>query len=67
MQLHGIACNRLCGQSITWATERGERAPTKDVMEKEARRRGWHAPDKIGRHWCPGCRRPDGRKKARNA
>lgn len=61
--LRGIMCNALCGASITWAVERGDHAPMKSVMEKEARRRGWNAPDKAGRHWCPECRRPDGRKK----
>jgi hypothetical protein len=66
-QIHGIACNRLCGRTITWITERGEHAPTKADMEKEARSVGWNAPDKMGRHWCPEHRRPAGRKKASNA
>jgi hypothetical protein len=66
-QVHGVQCNALCGASILWATERGEHAPTKAEMEKEARRRGWNAPDKLGRHWCPEHRRPDGRKKASDA
>lgn len=62
-QLHGLSCNAGCGASITWATERGQKAPTKSVMEQEARRRGWHAPDKLGRHLCPEHRRPDGRRR----
>lgn len=66
-QLHGITCNALCGTSITWATERGEVAPTKAMMEREARKRGWNAPDKAGRHWCPEHRRSDGRKSTEGA
>lgn len=62
-QLHGIACNALCGRTLSWATERGQRAPTKSEMEQEARNRGWHAPDRLGRHWCPEHRREDGKGK----
>lgn len=66
--IRGLACSAGCGASIVWAQERGGRFLLKSEMEKEARRRGWNAPDKLGHHWCPGCRRPDGRKKgARNA
>ena len=53
MKIVGIICNAQCGQSITWAADRGGKLPTKDVMEQEARNRGWHAPDRLGRHWCP--------------
>ena len=60
-QIHGIACNTLCGRTITWATERGDRAPTKAMMEQEARNRGWLAPDRLGRHFCPE-HRPTGRQ-----
>lgn len=63
MQIHGISCNALCGAKITWATERGDRAPTKAAMEQEARNRGWQAPDRLGRHFCSQCRRADGRRK----
>lgn len=62
-QVHGLACNTLCGAALHWVTERGEKAPTKAVMEARARKQGWHAPDKLGRHLCPKCCRPDGRRK----
>jgi len=66
--IRGLLCNGGCGRSITWARDRGERFLLKSEMEQEARRRGWQAPDKLGRHLCPQCRRPDGRRKeARNA
>lgn len=58
--VHGIRCNG-CGTAILYARERGERVPMKSVMEQVARDVGWHAPDKLGRHWCPKCRRPDGK------
>lgn len=62
-QIHGIACNADgCGATILWATERGQKAPTKSGMEQKARDRSWNAPDKLGNHWCPAHRRPDGRK-----
>lgn len=58
--LRGLVCDGGCGASITWARTRGGRFLLKSEMEKEARARGWHAPDKIGRHLCPGCRRWEG-------
>lgn len=36
----------------------------KATMQARARKEGWHAPDKLGRHWCPAHRRPDGRRKS---
>ncbi len=63
-QVHSIVCNALCGRTISWVTERGDRPPTKAAMEQEARNRGWQAPDRLGRHLCPQCRRPDGRRKS---
>jgi hypothetical protein len=65
--LRGLICDGGCGRSITWSQSRGGRFLLKSEQEKEARRRGWNAPDKLGRHYCPSCRRPDGRKKAPNA
>ncbi len=65
--IRGLLCSAGCGRSLTWAQERGGRFLLKSEMEREARRRGWNAPDKLGRHFCPACRRPDGRKKASNA
>lgn len=53
--LHGISCNG-CGCTISVTRERGETNPTKAILEQVARNNGWHAPDKIGRHWCPNCR-----------
>lgn len=61
--IRGLACETGCGASIIWAQTRKGNFMLKSEMEKEARRRGWHAPDKLGRHWCPKCRRPDGRRK----
>lgn len=63
MQIHGIACSALCGTKITWITERGDRAPTKAAMEQAARNQGWHAPDRLGHHWCPKHRRSDRKRK----
>lgn len=53
--MHGLKCNG-CGTTITFIRERGQGHPTKAIMERVARDAGWHAPDKIGRHWCPACR-----------
>jgi hypothetical protein len=64
--LHGLRCNG-CDQQLLFVRERGEKPPTKSVLEAFARSQGWNAPDKLGRHWCRQCRRPDGRKGARNA
>lgn len=64
--IRGLACNGGCGRSITWSQERGGRFLYKTEMERVARSQGWHAPDKLGRHWCPECRRPDGRRKKKN-
>lgn len=61
--LRGLACNAACGARLLWSQERGGRFLLKSEMEKEARHLGWNAPDKMGRHWCPRCRRPDGRTK----
>lgn len=60
--IHGLACNG-CGATIMFTRERGGGHPTKATIEQVARDTGWNAPDKAGRHWCPQCRRPDGRRK----
>lgn len=63
-QMHGISCSASgCRRSSVWTTERGQKAPTKSVMEAYLRKLGWNAPDKLGNHWCPDHRRPDGRKR----
>lgn len=59
--LHGLQCNG-CGCRILVSRERGEGHPTKAVLEQVARKEGWHAPDRLGKHWCSNCRRPDGRR-----
>lgn len=64
-QLHGLSCNR-CSRKIIWSTERGDKAPTKAVMEQEARNLGWFAPDRVGRHFCPE-HRPNGRQGLKRA
>lgn len=53
--VHGLSCNG-CGASITYTRERGERVPSKAVLEQVARDTGWNAPDRLGRHWCMNCR-----------
>lgn len=60
--IYGIQCNG-CPAHFSWTRERGEGNPGKSVMEQFARNQGWNAPDKIGNHWCPNCRRKDGRKR----
>lgn len=60
--VHGLSCNS-CRALLIFTSERGIKAPTKAALERTARDRGWNAPDKMGRHWCPECRRPDGRKR----
>jgi hypothetical protein len=52
-----LACDGGCGREITWEVPRGGVSPTKSGMEHEARKRGWNAPDKLGRHWCQSCRK----------
>lgn len=59
--VRGLACNG-CGALMSWVRQRGEGFPDKQTMERLARVSGWNAPDKIGKHWCPACRRPDGRR-----
>lgn len=51
-----LSCDGRCGAVIIWNVPQGERAPTKSAMEQHARDKGWHAPDKIGDHWCLNCR-----------
>lgn len=64
MQAHGLYCNAGgCVAKLIWLTQRGEKAPTKAVMESHARKEGWHAPDRLGNHWCPAHRRQDGVKR----
>lgn len=60
-QIHGLNCDGGCGSRIAWETTTGQRTPTKSVMEKFARSKGWHAPDRIGRHFCLRCRTEAGR------
>lgn len=52
-----LTCDGRCGAVIFWDVPRGDPAPTKSAMEHTARKRGWNAPDKLGRHWCPRCRK----------
>lgn len=59
--LRGLVCDGGCGRSVTWSQPQGGRFLTKTEMEKEARRRGWHAPDRMGSHWCWFCRSETGR------
>jgi hypothetical protein len=62
-ELKGIRCNRTgCTEHVIWQFERGDSKLTKDHMEQLLRDHGWHAPDKLGRHWCPRHRGSDGRK-----
>lgn len=60
--LHGLRCNG-CARQVVFVRERGEAAVTKSFLENFARKQGWNAPDRLGKHWCPDCRRPDGRRK----
>lgn len=53
--VHGLTCDG-CGELRVWQRARGDRVPTKSVMEQAARDQGWCAPDKIGRHFCLNCR-----------
>lgn len=59
MSMHRVMkCDGVCGRQLTWKAVHGL---TLQDMEKEARRLGWHAPDKLGRHWCLSCRSESGR------
>lgn len=51
-----IVCDGKCGAQMVWPGR-----PTRAVMEQQARDKGWHAPDKLGSHFCMACRRPEGR------
>ena len=46
-----IVCDGPCGRQLTW-----EGRPTLALMEGQARAKGWHAPDRLGKHWCLDCR-----------
>ena len=46
-----IVCDGSCGRQLTW-----DGRPTLAVMEGQARNTGWHAPDRLGKHWCLDCR-----------
>jgi hypothetical protein len=46
-----MACDGGCGRQLTW-----EGRPTQAVMEQQARDKGWHAPDRLGQHYCLNCR-----------
>jgi len=54
----GLSCNG-CRTTHVTTRGRGERIPTKAQVARDT---GWHAPDKLGRHWCPDCQ---GRKQER--
>lgn len=54
-----ITCDGRCGAVLIWNLERGDRV-TKTAMEQAARDQGWHAPDRLGRHWCLRCRSTPG-------
>ncbi len=56
MYQRSLACDGRCGAVIIWNLERGSRGLTKSFMEKTARAKGWHAPDRLGGHWCLNCR-----------
>lgn len=45
-----------CTRHLTWPVT-GRSRITKAGMEQGARDAGWQAPDKLGRHWCPACRK----------
>lgn len=63
-QLHGLKCDGSgCSRQIVWDTATGEKAPTKSVMEQYARNHGWHAPDRLGQHYCLDCRSRDGARR----
>jgi hypothetical protein len=46
-----MKCDRGCGRQIAWHGR-----PTQAQMEQQARNQGWHAPDRLGGHYCLGCR-----------
>lgn len=46
-----MACDGGCGRQLTW-----QGRPTQAEMESQAREQGWHAPDKLGLHYCLQCR-----------
>lgn len=48
-----ISCDGRCGASLTWD---GLTGLTRASMEQAARNQGWHAPDRLGQHWCLNCR-----------
>lgn len=51
-----MQCDGACGRRLTWSGR-----PTQAEMEQAARDQGWHAPDRLGRHWCLNCRSESGR------
>lgn len=51
-----MLCDGACGRQLTWLGR-----PTQAEMEQAARDQGWHAPDRLGRHWCLDCRSEAGR------
>lgn len=51
-----IKCDGRCGAVIIWNVDHGEKSPTKSLMEQTARNKGWHAPDRLGAHFCLNCR-----------
>lgn len=55
-----LTCDGRCGAVMIWNVERGHHAPTKSGMEAAARKQGWHAPDRLGGHWCLNCRTRSG-------
>lgn len=52
-----LRCDGGCGRWMSWEAKPGL---TKAAVEQLARDRGWHAPDKLGRHFCLSCRTPAG-------
>ena len=54
--LRTLKCDGGCGRELSWHGR-----PPQAVMEQQARNQGWHAPDKLGKHFCLACRRPEGR------
>lgn len=59
--LRGLVCDGGCDRTMIWQQSVKGRFMSQTAQEKEARRQGWQAPDKLGRHLCWSCRRPEGR------
>lgn len=54
-----LSCDGRCGAVIIWNLARGDKV-TLAAMEQAARDKGWHAPDRLGGHWCLNCRSRNG-------